>query len=222
MTRHTSLEYFSDCRREPGPRFAGSPTWHHMYLRTHSQKPLHHALVALSLCLFAVGPTAAEPIQSVRCAGNLISPGELRLRVLHACGAPDDRVDYRQDTFVHESWWQTLDGRGRIATYSVLFEDPRLSLRARQVIGAGLHDHETMLRALYDVRGLYRGEGAAVRRHLGHSPLPGPHAQTVWICRHEEEEFEEWTYNRGPTQFLRVLTFRNGRLVRLEFPGYGW
>lgn len=33
---------------------------------------------------------------------------------------------------------------------------------------------------------------------------------------------EEWTYNLGPQQFIRILTFKNGRLVNIEMGGYGF
>ncbi|WP_051361943.1 DUF2845 domain-containing protein [Solimonas soli] len=33
---------------------------------------------------------------------------------------------------------------------------------------------------------------------------------------------EEWTYNLGSSQLLRVLRFRNGRLQRIDVDGYGF
>jgi hypothetical protein len=35
-------------------------------------------------------------------------------------------------------------------------------------------------------------------------------------------QIEEWTYNRGPKQFLRYLTFRDGTLVGIEEGDYGF
>lgn len=32
---------------------------------------------------------------------------------------------------------------------------------------------------------------------------------------------EEWTYNEGPHRFIRILTFRNGILEKIETVGYG-
>lgn len=34
--------------------------------------------------------------------------------------------------------------------------------------------------------------------------------------------FEEWTYNFGPQQFMRILRFQNGRLVDIELGEYGY
>ena len=33
---------------------------------------------------------------------------------------------------------------------------------------------------------------------------------------------EEWTYNLGPTQFIRILTFENSRLIRIDTGEYGY
>jgi len=35
-------------------------------------------------------------------------------------------------------------------------------------------------------------------------------------------QVEEWTYNRGPKQFVRYLTFRDGTLVEIDEAGYGY
>ncbi len=36
------------------------------------------------------------------------------------------------------------------------------------------------------------------------------------------DSYAQWTYNFGPYQFLRVLTFKNGTLVKIEENGYGY
>ena len=38
----------------------------------------------------------------------------------------------------------------------------------------------------------------------------------------EYVEIEEWTYNLGPTFFIRYLTFENGKLVLIETGDYGF
>ena len=37
-----------------------------------------------------------------------------------------------------------------------------------------------------------------------------------------ENQIEVWTYNLGPTQFVRYLTFRNGKLVNMKTGDYGY
>lgn len=36
------------------------------------------------------------------------------------------------------------------------------------------------------------------------------------------QTLEEWDYNLGPQQFIRILQFRNGKLASIETGGYGW
>jgi hypothetical protein len=38
----------------------------------------------------------------------------------------------------------------------------------------------------------------------------------------ENVEIEEWTYNLGPTSFIRYLYFENGKLVQIETGDYGF
>lgn len=38
----------------------------------------------------------------------------------------------------------------------------------------------------------------------------------------EADSYEEWTYNFGPSRFLYILTFKNGRLVKIDDDGYGY
>jgi hypothetical protein len=37
-----------------------------------------------------------------------------------------------------------------------------------------------------------------------------------------ENQIEVWTYNLGRTQFVRYLTFRNGKLIEIKTGGYGY
>jgi hypothetical protein len=37
-----------------------------------------------------------------------------------------------------------------------------------------------------------------------------------------ENRIEVWTYNLGPTQFIRYLTFRNGKLIKIKTGDYGY
>jgi hypothetical protein len=39
---------------------------------------------------------------------------------------------------------------------------------------------------------------------------------------HVADDTEQWTYNFGASQLLRILQFRRGRLVSIETAGYGY
>lgn len=177
--------------------------------------------VALLLGCLTFGTAGAEPIQSVRCAGSLIEPGEIRLRVLHKCGSPDDRTAYKRETFIHEHFLVQRGRPNRHASYRIEYLDTLSLERARATLSQAVHDHEFLIGGNFDRTGLVVAEGMRIRREL----WPGNRLldlESIWQCRREEEEIEEWTYNLGPTQFLRVFVFRNGRLQQLQFPGYGW
>lgn len=40
--------------------------------------------------------------------------------------------------------------------------------------------------------------------------------------RRSSRSIEEWYYNLGPQEFIRILQFDNGRLAAIETGGYGW
>lgn len=41
------------------------------------------------------------------------------------------------------------------------------------------------------------------------------------VERTVEVQIDEWTYDFGPTQFIRYVTFEDGRLLRVESGAYG-
>src|SRR5687768_15438766 len=54
-----------------------------------------------------------------------------------------------------------------------------------------------------------------------------PHYRDVWSFSGPSganwlADTEQWYYNFGPNQLLRVLTLRDGRLIEIEAEGYGW
>lgn len=54
-----------------------------------------------------------------------------------------------------------------------------------------------------------------------------PQYRDVWVFPHFSypglvHDTEEWYYNFGPNQLLRILRLRNGRLVSIESDGYGY
>jgi len=54
--------------------------------------------------------------------------------------------------------------------------------------------------------------GAPALKSTRYEMPAGPTGPTVTV--------EEWTYNQGPGNFLRILTFRNGYLVDLKLGAY--
>ncbi|WP_018718480.1 DUF2845 domain-containing protein [Arhodomonas aquaeolei] len=61
-----------------------------------------------------------------------------------------------------------------------------------------------------------------VARHCGEPDYIEHRAEAFVPGTGYVSDVEAWYYNRGPQQFLRVLTFRNGDLVREETGSYGF
>ncbi|MCS4502562.1 DUF2845 domain-containing protein [Arhodomonas aquaeolei] len=61
-----------------------------------------------------------------------------------------------------------------------------------------------------------------VARHCGEPDYIEHRAEAFVPGTGYVSDVEAWYYNRGPQQFLRILTFRNGELVREETGGYGF
>ncbi len=52
---------------------------------------------------------------------------------------------------------------------------------------------------------------------------PGAHVRGAHIVEQSVPVMiEEWVYNRGPSQFMRIVTFENGRIVRIRTGGRGF
>ncbi len=49
---------------------------------------------------------------------------------------------------------------------------------------------------------------------------PESHEELNYVIR--ERQIEVWTYNLGSTQFIRYLTFRDGKLVAIKTGDYGY
>jgi hypothetical protein len=56
-------------------------------------------------------------------------------------------------------------------------------------------------------------------------PYPGGDPRATWRGPYHTFVYmavEEWTYNLGPNQFMRILRFENNRLVDIQTGGYGF
>jgi hypothetical protein len=49
---------------------------------------------------------------------------------------------------------------------------------------------------------------------------PEDHERYNYIIN--KNQIEVWTYNLGPTQFVRYLTFKNGKLIDIKTGDYGY
>jgi len=171
---------------------------------------------------------AAASSESMKCGNRLVSIGDNKAEVFIKCGAPvwqddwaDELIEHRGDlgerfvTTERERWIYNFGANSFLRF--LLFENGRLVEIATGERG-------------YDERRSAAGPCDPGRFHVGLSQyelLQQCGAPFFKDSRREEREFavskgvrkrvlariEEWTYNLGPDQFLRILTFENGKLV---------
>ncbi len=175
---------------------------------------------------------------SINCAGGIVSVGDSRVDLLAKCGEPDhkesheeaisERLDMgtRQKTFVTVEDWTYNYGpsqfmrivtlrNGRVANVRTgnygYSKDAKPSQRdcSEQIISRGDRTTEVIAKC---------GDPTSKDAHQEEfkERLDTGLFRTVVV------NVEEWTYNLGPTRFVRILTFRNGKLADIRTGGYGY
>lgn len=192
----------------------------------------------LFAALVTLLPSTAGAV-GIRCDKQLVSSGDTTLEVKAACGAPAHvestvetrtirryrpRFGYveRRVTVPVERWSYVLGPNKFIRT--LVFEngklvavttegkppdgEPSIERCRKSIHSKGDTTAEVMLRC---------GPPADVHRWF--------EERAVGNLRYEERTlvpFERWIYNFGPNRLLRILTFENGRLVRIETGDHGF
>ncbi len=88
------------------------------------------------------------------------------------------------------------------------------------VIDSGLHKAEVMKKCGAPTSQDTRIERRILRVRNGQG---GPHGagNSVEVEREIQITVDEWIYNFGPSQFMQLVTFENGRVVETKDLGYG-
>ncbi len=186
----------------------------------------------LSLCcLLACLPAPLLADDSFRCGTRIVSVGDAKAEVLLRCGAPDWRDDWseqlietltpateRRITIAREVWLYDL---GPTAFQRILtFENGRLNdiatgERGGVAVDASAGDcaFDTLAAALTQYEVLQRC-GAPFFSDARHE-------ETLLVLDEQsrrviQKRVDEWTYNLGPNQFMRILIFENGRLTQVR------
>lgn len=164
-----------------------------------------------------------------RCDGSLVSEGDSKLSVINNCGEPswidrwtEETIDLPDTDFEHRIF--------RINERWVYNLGPRQFIRILTFKDGELYRIET------GGRGFTAGT-ANMACDFGTLNLGSTSAKVESLCGEpdlEEQRYEtfsrqvagriqqitvtvdEWTYNLGPTRFMRTLTFRNGDLVEIR------
>lgn len=172
----------------------------------------------------------AAPAFAFRCDGDLVDKGDAKAEVLIKCGEPDWRTQWTEDIIVNagsvdalrfsltkEQWLYNL-GPQRFMRI-LLFEGGRLVEVMTGPRGyseahrAGGCDHDNLEPGMTEFTVLKEcGKPFFADSRYRESMVVGRDGRTRVI----RQRIEEWTYNPGPTQFLRILEFENGRLVEVR------
>ncbi len=190
-------------------------------------------IILLSFGLFP-SPASAD---SISCDGGIVSNGDPVVDLVMKCGQPDwkeshqeeitDRLapDLKQRTYINVEQWTYNFGPQQLLRTVTIRNGVVTGIRTgqygtskdREPAGPDCGDR---IISTGDTKGevlakcgepFYRtSHDDEIREHLDDT-----RSQKVVVT------VEEWTYNFGPQRFLRVITFRNGRVVDVRTGGYG-
>jgi hypothetical protein len=192
--------------------------------------------IIIILLLFGFLPSPATA-DSMSCDGGIVSDGDPAVDLITKCGQPEwkdshseevvDRIDrdVRRKTYINVEEWTYNFGPDRFLRIVTIRNGVITGIRTG---GYGtVRDREAPGPACDD-RIISIGDSKAdILIKCG---------EPFYKSEHQEElkeridkagsrtivvTVEEWTYNFGPQRFMRVITFRNGRVVDIRTGGYG-
>lgn len=182
------------------------------------------AFVSL-ICLVST-PLSSVSYNSIRCGTYLVDLGASRYEVLKKCGEPSDIQKSSIEIIKHQRFiipGAMIPQAGRMYdmyTTSLLLE----GMPDKKYRFGKKHDHLSILTWLPPEldNTSYAVEGFTIRRTIAMPSYSGGLDILEWRCVEEKVERERYIYNLGGTQFIRYLTFENGRLVRIDTGEYGF
>jgi hypothetical protein len=182
-------------------------------------------------------PCPTIPAATLDCSGGIISEGDSRTDLLIKCGEPDAKESHQEelterlDGTKHKSYitveeWTYNFGPTRLMRI-VTMKNGKVAF-----IRAGNYGY---------TKGAEPGQRECSEQVLSvgdtKSDVLSRCGEPTWKDTRQEEvkqrldsgverkvfvTIDEWTYNLGPNRFLRILTFRNGKLAEIESGGYGY
>jgi hypothetical protein len=190
------------------------------------------------LALMPALPCPRAHAATLDCAGGLISVGDSRVDLLSKCGDPDAKEAHEEEIterpgdgskrrlFVAVEDWTYNFGPGRFMRIVTLKNGTVTNIRTRnygysrnakpdqrecseQVVSVGDTKSDVIAKC---------GEPAwkDTRQEELKEKLDDGREHKILVT------IEDWTYNLGPNRFVRILTFRNGRLTDIRTGKYGY
>ena len=194
-----------------------------------------------SLILILLLVTGLIPFQaradSISCDGGIVSSGQSAVDLIMKCGQPEWKESHQEEST--DMLYPYLKQRTYITVEEWTYNfGPQQFLRI-----------VTLMNGV--VTGVRTGQYGTSRDRSAPGPACGGRVLSVGDTKvdilikcgepfhkssHQEElkehlddsgsrtvivTVEEWTYNFGPQQFMRVITFRNGTVMNIRTAGYG-
>jgi len=190
------------------------------------------------LYLMMATHTAVIHAATLDCAGGIISAGDTRADMLAKCGEPDwkdshdeefiERLDQgvRRKTFVTVEEWTYNFGPSQFTRIVTLKSGKVTDIRtgkygyskdakpasrecSEQIVSVGDAKSDVIVKC---------GEPAwkDIRQEEFREKIDAGQTRKTFVT------IEEWTYNLGPNRFVRIFTFRNGKLADIRTGGYGY
>jgi hypothetical protein len=182
-------------------------------------------------------PIVSVHAASLDCEGGIVSTGDSRVDLLMKCGEPDskeshdeeltERLDQssRQKTFITVEEWTYNFGPSQFMRIVTLRNGKISNLRTGNY-GYSKSDSSAQRECTEQVVAVGDSKSDVLSK-CGKPTFKDKRQEELkgrTISGQEHTEFvtiEEWTYNLGPNRFLRILTFRNGKLTDMKTGGYG-
>jgi len=191
---------------------------------------INSSQLAVVLLVLTVLYSSSSVADSMRCGTRLVTTNDTKSEVLIRCGTPDWRdrwtekliedfagLHERRISMERERWIYNFGPQkflrflvfenGRLKTISTGSHGYRKGSRLpahcdTDILGTGLSQYEVLQRC---GEPFFRDS----RIEEVFSGISGGSRRLV------ERRIDEWTYNLGPTRFMRILTFKNGRLEEI-------
>ena len=191
----------------------------------------------LFLTLASTIPCADVLAAAFSCGGGIISTGDRSIDVLAKCGPPDSKESHQEEL------GERLDDKTKQRVL-VTVEEWTYNFGPTQFMRIVVLKNGVVANIRLGNYG-YSRQTEPVQRECSEQLVSVGDSKTDVLAKCGEpslkdshvEEFrekldgternvfvtvEEWTYNLGPTRFVRILTFRNSRLTDIKTGNYGY
>jgi hypothetical protein len=190
----------------------------------------------LNILLLCAVPAYASGT-TFSCARGIVSAGDTAVDLIVKCGEPDwkdshqeevtDRIDrnFRHTTYITVEEWTYNLGPQQFMRIITIKNGRITRIRTGQY---GTPRDREPPGPYCDDRIISKGDTKVdVLTKCGEPFHKESHEEEIreWLdgtaSRTVSVTVEEWTYNFGPNRFMRIYTFRNGKVVDIRTGGYG-